>query len=111
MPRLSTTSRRRVCARLTEPAAGVTAMASAQERLAAGPVAHDVERMEVARVARCVKEARAALRGAFPDPPALVHVERRGLGLDLVGQPILRSRDPLDGGRAVGLRLARVGIV
>src|SRR5215208_4702866 len=110
IPRPSTTSRRRACSRSTGSDA-VTATASAQERLAAGPVAHDLQRVEIARVARGMKEAGAALGRALPDPPALVHVERRGLRLDLVGQPVLRSRDPFDGGGAVGLRLARVGIV
>src|SRR3954470_21832290 len=41
--------------------------ASAQERLAARPVADDVHRVLVDRVARGVEEAVAALRRTFPD--------------------------------------------
>src|SRR5205823_14838601 len=49
----------------------------AQERLAADPVADDVGRVEVLRVAGDVEQAVAACRGALPDPPAiLVRLDR-----------------------------------
>ncbi len=58
---------------------GVGGRRSAQERLAAGPVADDVDGVLLGGVAGHVEQARAARRRALPDPPALVVVERRRL--------------------------------
>src|SRR5262249_4876214 len=82
----------------------------AVERLAAGPVADDVERVEVPRVARGVEEAVAAVRGALPDPPALVRIERCRLGLEGVRAALVPADIGRDRGGSLGLALARVGV-
>ena len=62
--------------------------ASAQRRnvLAQVPSQTTIDRVLLGRVARRVEQARAALRRALPDPPALVVVERRRLGRERRGQ-------------------------
>ena len=66
--------RRRARRRLRRP--GSPRRRSAQEGLAAGPVADDEHGVLLARVAGRVEQPRAARGRAFPDPPALVGVER-----------------------------------
>ena len=63
------------------------------------------------RVARGVEQARALRGRALPDPPAIVVIERRGLGLELVGQALAVRHQRGDAGRAVRLGLARVRVV
>ena len=47
-----------------------------EERLRAGPVADDVDGVQLCRVAGGVEQARAAGGRALPDPPAVLRVER-----------------------------------
>src|SRR5687767_11287508 len=112
IPRPSRTRRRRALGTSRTGAdAAVTGSPSAEEGLGAGPVADDVEGVQVARVAGDVQETGATLRRALPDPPAIVLIERRRLGLDLVRQPLAEARELLDRARPLGLGLARVRVV
>src|SRR4051794_17130309 len=47
---------------------------SAQERLAAGPVAHDIQGVEVPGIAGRVQDPGTALGRALPRPPAIARV-------------------------------------
>src|SRR5882724_10329645 len=103
IPSMSTTSRRRASRRVRSVGAGAviawaleravrcrvgTRSALAQEGLAAGPVAHDEQGVLVAGIAGRVEQPWAPLRRALPDPPAVILVERGGLGVDGRGQPV-----------------------
>src|SRR6476620_9913154 len=112
--------RRRRAARSSSPSvapasgAGAPVMVgarSAQVGLPAGAVADDEQGVLLERVAGRVEETRAALGGALPDPPALVLVERRGLGGELAGQVLLRRDERRDRGGTGRLGLARVRVV
>src|SRR4026209_2179238 len=85
---------------------------SAQERQAARPVAHDIDGVEVARVAGDVEDPGAALRRALPGPPAIALVERRRLGGDLVLEPaaVPDERGDPRGASALGLARVRVAL-
>src|SRR6266498_3844746 len=50
---------------------------SAEERLAADPVADHVDRVQVAGVPGGMQDARAARRRALPGPPPILLVQRR----------------------------------
>src|SRR4051794_20718194 len=107
MPMESAMSRRRDAATETASTGAVIGgTASAEVGLRAGPVAHDVDGVLVAGVPGGVQQPAAALRGALPDPPAIVRVERRRLGADRVAEPVARADEPFDRGRAVALGLA-----
>src|SRR5512132_3926751 len=88
-----------------------TVPALPEEGLAAGPVADDVQGVEVVGIAGGVQEALASRGRAFPRPPAGVVVERRGFRGELVLEPIAALDELRDGGRALRLCLARVGVV
>src|SRR4051794_34593616 len=109
IPRPSRTSRRRDATSSAGPGAGVTG--SAQEGLGAGAVADDEQGVLVERVARNVEEPRTAGGRAFPDPPAVVRIERRRLGLEAVAEPVPLRDEGADPGGSIGLRLARVRVV
>src|SRR3954468_9387024 len=104
MPRESRTS----CLRAARRSA-VTALA--QERLGARPVAHDEHRVLLDRVPRGVEQARAAGRRALPDPPAVLRVERRGLGGQRGGERLSRGDQRGDCRGTLRLGLARVRVV
>src|SRR3954454_4193566 len=113
MPIPSSRSRRRAARRSGAGPGGVVTgdAGSAQEGLRAGPVADDVHGVLLGRVAGGVEQARAARRRALPDPPAVVVVERRRLGLQLVGEALPLRNERRDPGGAVALGLARVRVV
>src|SRR3954470_23363643 len=113
IPRPSSRRRRLAAATSGTGSAGVVTgdAASAQEGLRAGPVADDVHGVLLGRVAGGMQQARAARRRALPDPPAVVVVERRRLGLQLVGEALPLRNERRDPGGAVALGLARVRVV
>src|SRR5829696_1007476 len=78
----------------------------AQERLAAGAVAHDVHGVEVARVAGGMEDPGAALRRALPGPPPVLLVERRRLRRELVLEPVAVVDECGDPRGAVAFALA-----
>src|SRR5688572_3302064 len=82
-----------------------------EERLRAGPVADDVDGVELCRVAGGVEQARAARGGALPDPPAVLRIERGALGRQRVGEALPSGDEGRDARRALGLGLARVRVV
>src|SRR5688500_20361599 len=83
----------------------------AQEGLPAGPVADDEDCVLLGGVPGSVQENRTARRGAVPDPPAVVLVERRRLGRQCCGQPIPLRREPSDHGSPRRRGLTRVRII
>src|SRR5690349_24204724 len=85
--------------------------ASAEERLRAGPVADDEHGVLLDRVPGGVEEPGATRRRALPDPPAILVVEGRRLGLERVGQALAGGDEGGDARRALRLRLARVRVV
>src|SRR5215213_8103534 len=87
IPSESRMSWRREAARSQVPGPPIRACL-AEERLAAGPVADDVDSVQVARVARGVKDPVTGLRRALPGPPPVLRVERRRLGGELVLQAV-----------------------
>src|SRR6185295_1174453 len=84
---------------------------SAQEGLAALPVADHVDGVQIARVAGRVEDPMAAGGRALPGPPPSLLVERRRLGADLVAEALVRLHRGADARRAVALGLARVRVV
>src|SRR4051794_39838747 len=113
IPMPSSSSRRRAARRWGAGPGGVVTgdAGSAQEGLRAGPVADDVDGVLLGRVAGGVQQARTARRRALPDPPAVVVVERRGLGLQLVREALALRDERRDSRRPIRLRLARVRVV
>src|SRR6187455_2603430 len=93
MPRESKTS----CLRAARRSAVI---ALAQVGLRAGPVADDVHGVLLEGVARGVEQARAAGRGALPDPPLVLRVERGRLRGQGGGQGLARSDERRDAGCA-----------
>src|SRR4029079_5463747 len=85
--------------------------ASAQEGLAALPVADHVDRVQIAGVAGGVEDPTAARGRALPGPPPILRVEWRRLGADLVAQALVRLDRRADARRAIGLGLARIRVV
>src|SRR5919112_1447493 len=109
IPSESRISRRREAARSQVPGAPIRACL-AEEGLAAGPVADDVDGVQVARVAGGVEDPVAALRRAFPGPPAVLLVERRRLRGELVLEPVAVLDERRDSRGAVRLGLAGIGV-
>src|SRR5829696_7725469 len=95
----------RSCRRAARRSAGT---GLAEEGLRAGPVADHEDGVLLEGVARRVEQALAALRGALPDPPALVRVEGCRLGLQGVGQA-LAARDQR-GNPCGAIRLGLAGV-
>src|SRR5262245_12011139 len=102
---------RSACGGPVAPCCQVRGVGLAQERLPAGAVADDDEGVLLARVAGDVEQPGAGLRRALPDPPAIVVVDRRRVGGQLVAEA-LSFRDELrDAGGPLGLGLAGVRVV
>src|ERR1044072_7107512 len=83
---------------------------SAQEGLAAVPVADDIHGVQVAGIAGGVEDPVAGRRRALPGPPPLLVVEGGRLRGDLVAEPRMRLRGGSDARGPIALGLARVRV-
>src|SRR5207247_6501300 len=88
-----------------------TSPCSAQEGLAAGPVADDEDGVLLGRVTGRVEQSRTTLGRALPDPPAIFDIERCRLVGERRGEVLVGSHKRRDPAGAIRLRFARVRVV